>query len=277
MWKARNIVVAKGRINSPPLSNDTLIELGMLKLQPDGGLTSPNAMPIENVKQKTVKLTINQPEQQQIDTIIAKYNHLFQAIGKITDKKNNREIYGYASLTQPLLELTRNETKFHWCTEEQGALKKLMQNVFNDDTIAFFHPECPTKAYFNAPGEDGNKSTSSAVLSPMSNGDIAKDALCVKWAKDRFSIYLMRAPRFIIVTAHKPLLPLFNKATAKLPSRIEKLAMNMQDVDYECDTSQEKMRLTPWISSRDTPCPKQKKIRQRKWSRVLQRQNQASF
>ena len=60
-----------------------------------------------------------------------------------------------------------------------------------------------------------------------------KDALCVKWAKDRFSMYLMGAPRFTIVTAHKPLLPLFNKATAKLPPRIEKWVMDMQDVDYE--------------------------------------------
>ena len=36
-----------------------------------------------------------------------------------------------------------------------------------------------------------------------------------------------------IVTGYKPLLPLFNKATAKLPPRIEKWVMDMQDVDYE--------------------------------------------
>ena len=60
-----------------------------------------------------------------------------------------------------------------------------------------------------------------------------KDALCVKWAKDRFSIYLLGAPRFTIVTAHKPLLPLFNKPTAKLPPRIEKWVLDMQDVDFE--------------------------------------------
>ncbi len=60
-----------------------------------------------------------------------------------------------------------------------------------------------------------------------------KDALCVKWAKDRFSIYLLGASRFKIITAHKPLLPLFNKPTAKLPHRIEKWVMDMQDVDFE--------------------------------------------
>ena len=60
-----------------------------------------------------------------------------------------------------------------------------------------------------------------------------KDALCVKWANDRFSNYLLGAPRFTIITAHKPLLPLLNKPTAKLPPRIEKWVMDMQDVDFE--------------------------------------------
>lgn len=33
--------------------------------------------------------------------------------------------------------------------------------------------------------------------------------------------------------AHKPLFPLFNKSTAKLPPRIEKSVMDVQDVDFE--------------------------------------------
>ena len=44
---------------------------------------------------------------------------------------------------------------------------------------------------------------------------------------------LLGAPRFRIVTAHKPLVPLFNKVKAKVPPRIEKWIMEMQDVDYE--------------------------------------------
>ena len=39
--------------------------------------------------------------------------------------------------------------------------------------------------------------------------------------------------QYFIVTAHKPLLPMFNKPTAKLPPRIEKWVMDMQDVDFE--------------------------------------------
>ena len=60
-----------------------------------------------------------------------------------------------------------------------------------------------------------------------------KDALAITWDKDRLRIYLLGAPRFRIVTAHKPLVPLFNKVKAKVPPRIEKWIMEMQDVDYE--------------------------------------------
>ena len=60
-----------------------------------------------------------------------------------------------------------------------------------------------------------------------------KDALAIHWAKNRFSIYLLGAPRSMIITARKPLLPLFNKARIKLPPRIEKWVMGMQDVDFE--------------------------------------------
>ena len=60
-----------------------------------------------------------------------------------------------------------------------------------------------------------------------------KDALAIKWAKERLRIYLLGAPRFRIVTAHKPLIPLFNKVKAKVPPRIEKWIMEMQNVDYE--------------------------------------------
>ena len=60
-----------------------------------------------------------------------------------------------------------------------------------------------------------------------------KDALCLKWAKDRFGMCRQGAPRFTIVTAHKPLLPMFGKPSVKLPRRIEKWVMDMQDVDFE--------------------------------------------
>ena len=60
-----------------------------------------------------------------------------------------------------------------------------------------------------------------------------KDALAVRWAKNRFRMYLLGAPKFKIITGDKPILSMFNKASTKLPPRIERWVMDMQDVDFE--------------------------------------------
>ena len=47
-------------------------------------------------------------------------------------------------------------------------------------------------------------------------GQSEKDALAVRWAKNRFRVYLLRAPKFKIIAGNKPHLVMFNKTTAKL-------------------------------------------------------------
>jgi hypothetical protein len=103
----------------------------MLKRQPDGGLTSPNAKRIENDKPKTVKSTTNQPEQQEMDKIIAKYDHLFQGIGKITDKKNNREIYGKFHMKPEAISVTQKPRPVPY--HLQKPLKAWLQQGVEED------------------------------------------------------------------------------------------------------------------------------------------------
>ena len=143
----------------------------------------------------------------------------------------------YASLTKPLRDLTHKTTKFHWGQVEQAAFETLKHHISSNDTIAFFDPHLPTMLRTEASYNEG---LSAGLFQKTSQGwtpvhfisrtlsdvekrysQTEKDALCVKWAKDRLSMYLLGAPCFTIVTAHKPLLPLFNKATSKLPPRIE--------------------------------------------------------
>lgn len=155
----------------------------------------------------------------------------------------------YSSLTKPLRELTHKEAKFRWGPEEANAFEELKASISSQDTMAFFNPKLPIMMRVEASYNEGlsaglfQQSTKgwqpvhfiSRTLTDVEKrySQTEKDALCVKWAKDRFSIYLLGAPKFTIVTAHKPLLPLFNKPTAKLPPRIEKWVMDMQNVDYE--------------------------------------------
>ena len=47
------------------------------------------------------------------------------------------------------------------------------------------------------------------------------------------------------ITCHKPVLSMFNKVTAKLPPRIERWVMDMQDVGYELVYEPEKDKQDP--------------------------------
>ena len=158
-------------------------------------------------------------------------------------------IENYAAIAAPLYQLTRKETKFSWGKQEKEAFRRIQDNISSEKTMAFFDPSKPiilrTEASFN-------EGLSAALLQKTDSGiqpvhfisrtmtetekrysQTEKDALAIKWAKERLRIYLLGAPRFRIVTSHKPLIPLFNKVKAKVPPRIEKWIMEMQDVDYE--------------------------------------------
>ena len=158
-------------------------------------------------------------------------------------------IPNYSSLTAPLRELTKKESKFRWNETEQRAFEKLKDAITNKKIMAYFNPKLPIILRTEASFHDG---ISAAIFQRTGEGlrpvhyisrtmtptekkysQTEKDALAIAWSKKRFSIYLHGAPRFKIITAHKPLLTMFNKPSAKLPPRIEKWVMSMQDTDYE--------------------------------------------
>ena len=155
----------------------------------------------------------------------------------------------YSSITAPLRKLTERKVKFEWGPEEGAAFNKLKDSITNEKTMIYFNPKRPIVVRVEASYHDG---LSAGLFQKNGNGlqpvhyisrtmtdtekrysQTEKDALAIRWAKNRFKMYLLGAPRFKIITAHKPLLPMFNKATAKLPPRIEKWVMDMQDVDFE--------------------------------------------
>ena len=81
-----------------------------------------------------------------------------------------------------------------------------------------------------------------------------KVTLAIRLAKNRIKMYLLRAPRFKIITGHTLLLPIFCKATAKLTPHIEIWVMDMQDVDFELVYEPGKMMLIPWTTFQDIDC-----------------------
>ena len=154
----------------------------------------------------------------------------------------------YAVLTAPLRRLTGKEIPFSWGPDEQAAFQKLKDSITSEDTMAFFNPRLPiivrTEASFHEGLSAGLFQKTRKGLQPVHYISISmtvaekrysqteKDALAGKWAKSRFSMYLLGAPKFQIMTSHKPLIPMFNRSCTKLPPRTESI-MEMQDVDYE--------------------------------------------
>ena len=124
----------------------------------------------------------------------------------------------YAVLTAPLRRLTVCDVPFTWGAKEDAAFQKLKDSITNDDTMAFFDPRKPitvrTEASFHEGYQQGCKRTTpvhyvsrSMTTAEKRYSQTEKDALAVewaksavKWAKSRYSMHLLGAPKFRIVT-----------------------------------------------------------------------------
>ena len=84
-------VVVSGRVQSLQLiSQGTLIELGMLKIQPDGRFAEPNHLGMSK-EERSVSTVIQDEGVQEMKTVNARYKHLFEGFGKIEEQQGNRK------------------------------------------------------------------------------------------------------------------------------------------------------------------------------------------
>ena len=151
-------------------------------------------------------------------------------------------IKNYAALAAPLYQLKRKETNFYWGKKEEEAFRKTQDNISSEKTVAFFDPNNPLSSVQKQPSLKryhrpcSRRQTSMQLVHFISRtmtetekrySQTEKDPLAIELDKERLWIYLLGVPRFRVVTAHKPIVPLFNKVKAKVPPRIEKWIMEM--------------------------------------------------
>lgn len=130
--KTARFVVVHGRIHSPPLlSKTTLMDLGMLKIQDDGGLTTPNNMKIPDYD--TVKAAKLPKEEQEMQDIVNRYSHVFEGIGKIHDKKNNKEVYGKFHTKPEAVPVAQKPRQVAYYL--QRPLKKWIEKCVQEDIV----------------------------------------------------------------------------------------------------------------------------------------------
>ena len=140
----------------------------------------------------------------------------------------------YSTLTAPLRQLTHKDAKFKWDSEEKEAFEKLKASITSESIMAYFNPSRPIVVRVEASYHEGlsaglfQKTASglrpvhfiSRTMTPTQKrySQTEKDALAIHWAKNRFSMYLLGAPRFKIVTAHKPLPPTVQQSKNQVTS-----------------------------------------------------------
>ena len=131
-------LVIQGKMDSPPLlSKNTLLELGMLKIDPKGALKETNELRI-----KTMKTPVDS-----IEAILSEYSDVFQGIGCFRDKKTGEKIEVKLEMDPeavPVAEKPR-PVPYHlqkplkeWL--EQGVKEEIFEKVPDGEAITWCSP-----------------------------------------------------------------------------------------------------------------------------------------
>ena len=152
-----------------------------------------------------------------------------------------------ATITDPLRTLTKTDTEWIWEDQHDLALQEIKDSISEHCKMAYFNPQLKTEVVVDASPVglcamlvQHNDTTSFLVaLASRSLSDVEqrysqteREALAVTWGIQHFHMYLYGGS-FEVATDHKPLLPIFNKPTAKPPLRIERWLMRLQEYDFK--------------------------------------------
>ena len=104
------VIVIKGHMKSPPLlSRSTLIQLGMMKIDPDGKLACSHEMKITDDAMQVKSTMVNDS----VSAIVDKYKNVFEGIGLILDKKKDQPIYGRFRMKESIEPVTSTQDQYH--------------------------------------------------------------------------------------------------------------------------------------------------------------------
>ena len=123
--------------SSPLLSKSTLLELGTLKINPEGTLKETNELRIKTVK------TLDDS----IETVLSEYSDIFQGIGCFQEKNTGKEIEVKLEMetdTKPVAQKPR-PAQYHlqkplkdWL--DQGVREEIFKKVSDGEVITWWPP-----------------------------------------------------------------------------------------------------------------------------------------
>ena len=161
----------------------------------------------------------------------------------------SRFIPDYATISEPLRQLTKKDSAWLWGPQQQSAMEKLKSQLMKNTTMAYFDPSKKSTILVNASpvglgailsqssqNNEGNDSIiayASRALTPVEQrySQTEREALAILWACEHFHLYLYGS-HFTVITDHKPLELLFNNPKATPPARLERWQLRLQPYSY---------------------------------------------
>ena len=159
---------------------------------------------------------------------------------------NARFIPDYATITEPLRELTKNGVPFVFGKEQKRAFAELKTRLGQAETLAYFDIDAKTRVITDASpvglgailsqehdGEYKVVSYASRSLTAVETrySQTEKEALAIVWACERFNVYLYGL-EFELCTDHKPLETIYSPKS-KPCARIERWVLRLQPYKFK--------------------------------------------
>jgi hypothetical protein len=157
-----------------------------------------------------------------------------------------RFIPDFATVSEPLRQLTRTGAKWSWGTPQHLAFNKLKDSLTSDSVMAHYDPDMETELRVDASTiglgailmqSDGHETRpvayASRTLTDVERrySQTEKEALAVVWGCEKFHLYLY-GTEFKLFTDHKPLEFIYSPK-GKPPPRIERWALRLQPYRFK--------------------------------------------
>lgn len=150
---------------------------------------------------------------------------------------SSRFIPNYATVSEPLRRLTRQDTQWTWSKEQEEAFESLKGKLTDSPVMAYFDPSQSINIITDASPvgvgailEQNEKvvAYASRALTPTEQrySQTEREALGVVWACEHFDMYVRGAKHFTVTTDHQPLERIWKKP--KPPLRIERWGLRLQ-------------------------------------------------
>ena len=156
-------------------------------------------------------------------------------------------IKDYSTISEPLRELTRKNSKWDWTEKHQRSFEMLRNSLVNHEVLAYYRPGEPIKLIVDAspvglgailapkqPDEAFRPiSYASRTLSETERNysQTEREALGVYWGIERFRMYLQGSD-FTVISDHKPLEVIYN-SKRHTPPRIQRWVIKLQCYDFK--------------------------------------------